>query len=245
MDRGLLELTQSLRALASKQDAISANLANVSSTSFKRRQGVVTPFEQLLDGATGARVTVPAFREFSDMTQGDLQDTGSRFDVALDGDGMFRVMDPRFPERPMYTRSGHFARGQDGALMTEDGRVLLDEAGAPILVPQGGDIMIKPGGEVLSGSTGDVLGRLAAWRFDDPAALEPLGAGLFTETTASGPAAPDRFTRFQQGSLERSNVNSVNELVSMIATQRHFGVVMRAMSTTIQGGQQLAQLAQG
>ncbi len=245
MDYGTINLASTLRALTSMQDTIANNIANVASTGFKRRQGALIPFETELSQAQGMGGSVSAFQEFADLDQGDLITTGNKMNVALQGDGFLKLALKDNPDNVFYSRGGALARSADGELVTKEGYLVLDESGRSIELGSEGDILIRSSGEILSGTTGDRLASFGVFRFDQSSSLQSLGAGLYRESPASGEALPDRFTQVVQGSLERSNVNSVTEMVSMISTQRHFGAITRALNTVNQITSQLFQMAQG
>jgi len=244
MDYGTINLASTLRALSSMQDTIANNIANVASTGFKRRQGAIVPFESEMARANGQREGVSAFQEFPDLEQGDLIATGNKMDTALQGDGFLMLARKSDPDNVFYSRGGSLARSSEGELVTKEGYLVLGEDRKPIELGDEGNILIRNSGEIISGRTGDRLSSLGVYRFDKPDALQSLGAGLYRETPATGEAIPDRFTQVVQGSLERSNVNSVMEMVSMISTQRHFGAITRALHTVNQITSQLFQMAQ-
>ncbi len=241
-----------LDAQQTRMSVISNNLANVNTTGFKRGRAV---FEDLLyqnvtqaGGATsqntenptglsvGTGVRVVATEKT--FTQGSALQTGSNLDVLIQGRGFFQVLEPE--GNLAYTRDGSFRVDSEGRLVTSSGY----EIQPSITVP--GDaqsVTIGLDGTVqatLAGQTSPTsLGTLQLADFINPAGLQPKGQNLFLETAASGSpqvANPglQGIGTLVQGSLEGSNVNVVEELVSMIETQRAYEMNSKAISTSDQ-----------
>jgi flagellar basal-body rod protein FlgG len=241
-----------LDAQQTRMSVVSNNLANVNTTGFKRGRAV---FEDLLyqnvtqaGGATsqntesptgltvGTGVRVVATEKT--FTQGSAQQTGNALDVLIQGRGFFQVLEP--DGNLGYTRDGSFKIDSDGRLVTASGY----EIQPSITIP--GDaqsVTIGLDGTVqatLAGQTSPTsLGTLQLADFVNPAGLQPKGQNLFIETAASGSpqvANPGQegIGTLVQGSLEGSNVNVVEELVSMIETQRAYEMNSKAISTSDQ-----------
>ena len=235
-----------------EMDTISNNLANVSTNGFKRSQAV---FEDLLyqtlrqPGAQSSQQTmlpsglqvgtgvrpVAAERIF---TQGNLQQTGNATDIAVNGVGFFQVLMP--DGTTAYTRDGAFQTNNQGQLVTASGYVVQPA----ITVPVGAqNLTIGADGTVtvlLGSSTTPVqIGALQLASFINPAGLMSLGDNLYYQTSASGspvlntPGLNGTGT-LDQGYVETSNVNVVEELVNMIQTQRTYEINSKAISTADQ-----------
>jgi flagellar basal-body rod protein FlgG len=248
-----------MSAQQTQLDVISHNLANVSTTGFKRNNAVfedliyqnlrqvganTTEQNQLPTGlhlGLGVR-TVATSRNF---TQGTHQETKNNLDVAINGNGFFEVT---MPDGTLgYTRDGSFQVDSQGRLVTSSGLPVANG----INVPQGAtSVNISADGAVsaiVAGSTApQPLGTLAMSNFINPAGLEPVGQNLFKESAASG--QPQQGTPgtnglgfIRQGFLEASNVNVVEELVNMIQTQRAYEMNSKAIQTS---DQMLAKLSQ-
>ncbi len=244
MDHAELALSTSLNELGKQQAAIANNLANINSTAFKRRAGTFAKFELQLDAALREGVnstTIPRYQERSDLTQGDFARTDVDLDVALFGDGFLRVRDPS--GRDAYTRNGALALGGDGTLMTQSGHAVLDDGGGTIRLNEIGKILISPQGAIVDEATGESRGRIGIFAIGDPDKLLPQSAGLFALPAGSAEPELSTTTQLRQGGLERSNVNSVTELVAMISVGRHHGAVARALSTVESIHDQLLNLA--
>lgn len=249
-----------MEAQQTQLDVISHNLANVSTTAFKRANAV---FEDLMYqnlrqvGAnsseqsqlpTGLQVglgvrTVATSRSF---TQGSMQQTGNQLDVALKGNGFFQVTLPDGSNG--YTRDGSFQVDAQGRLVTASGMPVANGITVP---PNATNVSIASNGTVsatVPGSTApQTIGTIALASFVNPAGLEPRGENLYAETAASGQpnggtAGTNGLGTIVQGFLETSNVNVVQELVSMIQTQRAYEMNSKAIQTSDQMLQKLGQL---
>jgi len=248
-----------MEAQQTQLDVISNNLANTSTTGYKRASAVfqdliyqnlrqvgsqTTDQNQLPTGlqlGLGVR-TVATSRNF---TQGSLQQSSSNLDVAIKGNGFFQVTMP--DGTAAYTRDGSFQVDSQGRLVNSSG---LPVANGITIPPNATSVSIGTDGTVsalLQGNTApQPLGNLAMANFVNPPGLEPLGGNLYAESAASG--QPTQGTpgtnglgTVMQGYLENSNVNVVQELVSMIQTQRAYEMNSKAVQTS---DQMLAKLDQ-
>jgi flagellar basal-body rod protein FlgG len=241
-----------LEAQQTRMGVVSNNLANVSTTGFKRDRAV---FEDLLyqnvrqPGAqTSQDTTLPSglmrgtgVRTVATEklhTQGNLTQTGNSLDVAIEGRGFFQILRP--DGTLGYTRDGSFKMDAQGQLVTSNGYVVQPT----ITVPSGAQsITIGVDGTVsvaIQGSAAPTqIGTLQLADFVNPAGLQPVGENLFLETAASGtpqvgnPGLSGVGTVIQ-GSLESSNVNVVEEMVNMIETQRAYEINSKAVATSDQ-----------
>ena len=260
MIRSLFIAKTGLEAQQTNLDVISNNLANVSTSGFKRSRAV---FEDLLyqnirqPGAqssqqnnlpsglqigTGVR-TVATERIH---TQGNPQLTGNSKDVMVNGSGFFPVLLPDGTQA--YTRDGSFQTDQNGQLVTSSGFVVQPAITIPanaesITVGRDGTVSVKLPNTVAPTQVGSL--QLAT--FINPAGLESRGENLYVETGASGnPNLNVPGTNgagvLMQGYVESSNVNVVEEMVNMIQTQRAYEINSKAITTSDQMLQKLAQL---
>jgi len=241
-------------------DVISNNLANVSTNGFKRANAV---FEDLMYqnlrqvGAssseqsqlpTGLQLglgvrTVATSRSFA---QGNLQQSGNKLDVAIQGNGFFQVTMPDGTTN--YTRDGAFQVDSQGRLVTATG---LPVANGVTVPANATSIAIGADGVVTAQIPGTTapqsIGTIALANFLNPAGLEPKGQNLYAESTASGQPASgtpgaNGLGALMQGFVETSNVNVVQELVTMIQTQRAYEMNSKAIQTSDQMLQKLGQL---
>ena len=227
---GETALVRSLSFLAEKQASIANNLANVDTTSFKRRAAVAQDtgarFQSLLD----RRMASVDYVERNDMQRGILRETGNKLDVAIDGTQWMRVEDAE--GRRFYTRNGQFQIGREGRLETRDGMAVLDQSDPPITFGTGeqapSEITFSPNGTIANPTTGQTWGPLALVELPDPDALVPIGRSLYVDTAdQKGTQTADGL---QQGFLEGSNVDSLQELVQMITVERSFSATQKALT---------------
>jgi flagellar basal-body rod protein FlgG len=249
MDASLWVAKTGLDAQQTRMNVISNNLANVNTTGFKRDRAV---FEDLLyqnirqaGGQTGADtqaatgfqlgtgVRVLATEKI--VAQGNMQTTENSLDIAIAGDGYFQVAQP--DGTIAYTRDGNFNLDNAGQIVTSSGQLLQPAITVPanassVTIGQDGTVSV----ELQAGGGAQVLGQLQMARFINAAGLQSMGQNLLKETPASGapqvgnPGA-DGMGILMQGALEASNVNVVEEMVSMIETQRAYEINSKAIST--------------
>ena len=249
MDASLWVAKTGLDAQQTRMNVISNNLANVNTTGFKRDRAV---FEDLLyqnirqaGGQTGADtqaatgfqlgtgVRVMATEKI--VAQGNMQTTENSLDIAIAGDGYFQIAQP--DGTIAYTRDGNFNLDNAGQIVTSSGQLLQAAITVPanassVTIGQDGTVSV----ELEAGGGAQVLGQLQMARFINAAGLQSMGQNLLKETPASGapqvgnPGA-DGMGILMQGALESSNVNVVEEMVSMIETQRAYEINSKAIST--------------
>jgi flagellar basal-body rod protein FlgG len=236
-------------------DVIANNIANVNTTGFKRQRtdfqdlfydSRVTPGARTGDASQnptgvqiGTGVNVAATTRI--FTGGSIDPTGRNLDIAIDGDGFFRVSLPDGSEA--FTRAGDFRLDVNGTLVTPNGYILQPQ----IQVPDGAtDVTVGETGEVSAVVDGrqTALGTISLSRFSNPSGLNAVGRNLFQVTDASGDpqeGAPGTagFGIVRQGMLEKANVEIVTELVELIMAQRAYEMNSR----TIKTGDQMLQTA--
>ena len=193
--------------------AVANNVANASTTGFRREGVVFAEHVARLDGApslsmafAGARVT--------DLSQAGLTATGGTFDLAIEGEGFFPLATP---EGERLTRAGAFLPGPDGTLQTPEGHALLDAGGAPVAVPpDAGPISIAADGTIST-----PLGPIAQLGLVLPADPNAMTRAAGTAFAAPGGTVPAE-GRIVQGHLEGSNVDPVLEIARLIEVQRAY-----------------------
>jgi flagellar basal-body rod protein FlgG len=260
MMRSLWISKTGMEAQQTQLDTISNNLANVSTNGYKRahavfedlmyqnlRQAGANSSEQTtlptgLQAGLGTRAVATA-RNFS---QGGLQQSSNLLDVAVRGSGFFEIQMPDGTNG--YTRDGAFQVNAQGQLVTNNGYAVQPGITIPanaqsVTIANDGTVSVTLPGQALPQSVGQM--QLAS--FINPAGLEPKGGNIYAETAASG--SPNAGTpgqnglgSLQQGFVETSNVNVVEELVQMIQTQRAYELNSKAIQTSDQMLQKLAQL---
>ncbi|MEL7310341.1 MAG: flagellar basal-body rod protein FlgG [Pseudomonadota bacterium] len=252
MNQALWVAKTGLDAQQTRMTVVSNNLANVNTNGFKRGRVV---FEDLiyqnqrqvggqssqntvlpsgLNVGTGVRVVATEQLH----TQGSLLQTENTFDLAVLGRGYFQVL---LPDASIgYTRDGAFQTDAQGQIVTASGYPLQPPVTIP---PAAQSITIGVDGTVtatLQGQSAPIqVGTIQTVDFVNPVGLQPRGENLYLETAASGTAQPgtpglNGLGGLQQGALEGSNVNVVEELVNMIETQRAYEMNSKAISTNDQ-----------
>lgn len=249
MIRALWSSASGMQAQQMNIDVISNNLANVNTSGFKRSdiqfedlmyQTEKLPGSRLSDGsetATGLEIghgsrAVSTAKNFS---QGDLQNTSNKLDLAIEGYGFYEV---ELPDGTLaYTRDGSFKLTAAGEIVTNNGYKVsgveqIDPEASEITISKDGTITIQVGGELQE------LSPITLTRFPNPQGLRSIGSNLYLETDASGQAetglAPgsDGMGTIAQGFLESSNVRVVEEMVKMIQAQRAYEVNSKSIQAS-------------
>ncbi|MEQ6884812.1 flagellar basal-body rod protein FlgG [Salicola sp. Rm-C-2C1-2] len=241
-----------LAAQDKQLSTISNNLANVNTTGFKRdranfqdlmyqteRQpgGLSSQNTELPSGlqlGTGVRVAATS----KEHTQGDMKVTDQSLDMAIDGEGFFRVLKP--DGEVAYTRNGEFQLNSEGTIVTPNGNPLEPNINVPenatsITVGRDGTVSAK----IANQPEPQQLGQIDLANFVNPQGLQAVGSNLYQETAASGDplvgeAGVDGIGTIEQGMLEGSNVEVVEEMVNMITTQRAYEMNSKVVSTSDQ-----------
>src|ERR1700752_1131884 len=240
---------------------ISNNIANLRTTGYKKQraafqdliydhvrrvgaqasdQGTILPVGVDIGGGVKT-VGTPRL-----MSQGTLSPTGNDVDIAIRGEGFFKIQVP--DGTFAYTRDGSFMMDAQGRVVTAQGNPVPP----PITIPQNSSqITINTQGQVTvirpGSNTPTLVGQIGLTRFINKAGLNPIGDNLFTDTTASGTpqdgiANTDGFGDLQQANLEQANVEVVSEISDLIAAQRAYEMNAKVISATDQMLQSAANL---
>ncbi|MGH1365009.1 MAG: flagellar hook-basal body protein [Calditrichia bacterium] len=218
MNMELAKLKASLIGQVRKNEIVANNLANINTTGFKKDR----LFLELLEGDETAGEKVN-FR--TDFRTGQLQTTDNPLDVAIAGEG-YLVVEEDSGETAL-TRNGHLRISADGRLETADGKPVLGENGwIQVTSPDAilADFTITQSGEIYANE--QFLDRLQLVNYENPESLIKLGGNLFQATDESVPMLIGD-SQVQQGFLENSNVNPVEEMVQLVELQRQFESVQR------------------
>ncbi len=261
MMRSLWVSKSGMEAQQTQLDHISNNLANASTNGYKQSHAV---FEDLMyqnlrqSGANSTdQTTLPTGLQVGlgvrsaatsrQFTQGNLQQTSNNLDVAIQGKGFFEV---ELPDGTIgYTRDGSFQIDNQGRIVTNSGYPV--NTGGATIPATATSLTIGNDGVITAALPGTTtpqrIGQFQLSNFINPAGLDPKGQNLYSETAASG--APQQGTptssnlgSLSQGFVETSNVNVVQELVTMIQTQRAYELNSKAIQTSDQMLQKLGQL---
>jgi flagellar basal-body rod protein FlgG len=245
MPRALWTGASGMLAQQTNVDVIANNIANVNTVGFKRQRANFQDLYYDMAEAPGRRASDlgrnPTGVQIGNgvklsstprlFTQGNIEVTGGATDLAIDGEGFFRVLMPDGATNS-YTRAGDFRPDSNGNLVTPDGFIVPGVSG---IDPQQGPVTINTLGEVFQGTT--QRGQLLLTRFNNPAGLESIGRNLFKESVASG--TPQELTpgtlnmgTIRSGALEKANVEVVTELVNLIVAQRAYETNSKSIKTS-------------
>jgi flagellar basal-body rod protein FlgG len=233
-------------------DTISNNLSNVNTTGFKKQRAEFedllyqtlllagTPATEVTEVPTGIQVghgvKVSATQKM--FTQGSLQSTENKLDLALEGEGFFKIQ--LYDGTTAYTRDGSFKIDSNRQIVTSNGYLLEP----PVVLPENfimNSLSISQDGRITVKLVGEddpvQVGQLEVYRFVNPAGLVSIGGNLFKISPASGDEIPgqpglDGMAKTHQGFLEMSNVKVVEEMVNMIVAQRAYEVNSKAIQTS-------------
>jgi len=257
MIRSLWSAATGMQAQTLNIDVISNNLANVSTSGFKKSRA---DFQDLLyqtlrspGVSSSADTQVPTGIQVGHgvrpaatqkmFTQGEFQTTENELDMAIEGDGFFQIVQPN--GETAYTRAGSFKIDSDGRVVTSDGFPMEPEITIPtdaISLSIGTDGTVSV---LLANETeGTEIGQIELADFTNPAGLKSIGRNLYLPTASSGDATvgtpgEDGYGTIAQGYLELSNVSVVDEMVNMIVAQRAY----ETNSKTIQASDEMLQTA--
>ncbi len=221
---------------------IANNLANVNTTAYKKDSmafhDVFTRFshDYVVDTKTYLRgkdmfpeakiMAKPRLSEQNvNFEQGSLQKTGNQLDFALSGEGLFKV---QAGDGVQYTRAGNFLVDATGTLVTQQGLPVQVDGGA-LIVPPGAKIDVNAGGGIAI--NGQPAGNFELVTFEKLGELERAGSNMYRAPEGLAEQAPEDLT-VAQGFLEKSNVNVVTEMVSMLESQRAFEMYGKVLSAS-------------
>ena len=247
MIRALWTAASGMQAQQKSIDVVANNLANVNTTGFKRSRA---DFQDLIyqnlksSGAPSTNATqVPNGIQIGLGTRlasvskifapGDFTQTGNELDIAIEGDGFFKIQQP--DGSTGYSRAGAFKKDSQGRVVTPDGNSLLPEIVIPpnatkLNIGSDGTVSVIQAGQSAPTSVGSI--ELVA--FSNPSGLSSLGKNIYQETDASGSPTPgtpgqNGIGTIAQGLLEMSNVNVAEEMVNMIVGQRAYEINSKAV----------------
>jgi len=260
MMRSLWTSKTGMEAQQTQLDAISHNLANVSTNGYKKSHVV---FEDLIyqnlrqaGAASSEQTTLPtglqvglgtrAVANSRSFTQGNLQQSSNPLDLAVQGNGFFQI---ELPDGTTgYTRDGSFQVDAQGQLVNNNGHRVQPGINIPanaqsVTIGGDGTVTVTLPGQ----ATPQQIGQIQLASFVNPAGLDPKGQNLYVETAASGTPntgvpGSNALGTVRQGFVETSNVNVVEELIGMIQTQRAYELNSKAIQTSDQMLQKLGQL---
>jgi len=251
--RALYTAATGMAAQELNVQVISNNIANMRTTGYKKQraafqdliydhvrrvgaqasdQGTILPVGVDIGGGVK---TVGTPRS---MTQGTLSQTGNDLDLAMSGEGFFKILMPDGTYQ--YTRDGTFQMDNQGRVVTAQGNpvqptITIPNNASGISVSEQGQVSVTLPGS----STSSIIGQIGVTRFINKAGLQPVGSNQFTETPSSGPpqdgtANAEGYGKITQGSLEQANVDVVSEMSDLIAAQRAYEMNAKVISAADQ-----------
>jgi flagellar basal-body rod protein FlgG len=260
MYRALYTAASGMQAQQLNLENVANNLANASTSGFRRRrlqfqdlmyQNLVLPgaaATQQTTYSTGLQIGLGARSAASEIiqSQGDFNSTGNPLDLVIQGQGFFQVQMPN--GETAYTRSGAFQLDSTGIIVTSDGNQLQPSITIPpsatnITIGADGTVSVQIPGQQQAQQVGTI--QLAT--FANPGGLNSIGNNLYLETTASGnpiagtPGGAEGLGTIQQGMLENSNVDVVGEFIQMIMAQRGY----EANSRVVRAADEMFQTING
>ncbi|MBY4894067.1 flagellar hook-basal body complex protein [Rhodobacteraceae bacterium N5(2021)] len=211
---GYTSLTR-LSGLMREMSVVANNIANISTTGF-RSEGLIFAEHIAVTGPRDPSLSMgTAIAHSISAQQGALEQTGSEFDLAIEGEGFFLI---DTPDGEALSRAGAFIRNDAGELVTPDGNYLLDAGGAPVFVPpQASAVAVAPDGTISA--DGQPLTVVGLYMPNDPLELTRRAGTTFTVESGVRPAEN---ARVLQGFLEQSNVDPMMQVARMIEVQRAY-----------------------
>ncbi|MBE5939379.1 MAG: flagellar hook-basal body protein [Lachnospiraceae bacterium] len=242
MVRGLYTAYTGMANQQKRLDTITNNLANATTTAYKREGITSRAFDDMLTyrakdlqdayytkniGTMSLGVKIG--ENYTDYSQGSIQETGNTYDIALEGNGFFSIlfMDKSGVESIKYTRDGEFVADADGFLRTKDGDYVLGEGGLIQIPTNAAKVAIDEMGRIFA--DGQYIDTLAVTDFENYDYLEKYGENLLN--AVDGATEIDSKAVVRQGYLESSNINVVSEMVEMITIARAYESNQKLITT--------------
>jgi len=222
---------------ARKMEVIANNLANANNTGYKKDalvfKEMMPPFlpDSGFDAAKNVLLSPEKSNKnvsyvgitdyYTDFTPGVFKTTGGTLDLALDGEGFFKI---QTPDGPRYTRNGNFRLNTAKQLVNKNGNQVLDLNDNPVAINAPGKISIDGGGNISVGTglTNTTITTIKLVSFENEKSLEKMGDGLYRHIGSPENEIEVKDVRMHQGFLENSNVSTVEEMTEMIGTLRLF-----------------------
>jgi flagellar basal-body rod protein FlgF len=200
--------------LMREMEVVADNIANSSTTGFRREGVVFSEYIVRLEGEPSLSMATASARNI-DLSQAGVSQTGGTYDFAIQGEGFFLI---QTPQGERLTRAGAFTPSASGELVTPDGYSLLDAGGTPIAVPPGARAVALAQDGTIS-ADGVAVAKVGLWRPTDPLNLIHVAGTMFAADAGVEPAEGGIML---QGMLEDSNVDPITEVARMITVQRAY-----------------------
>ncbi|HVN48882.1 MAG TPA: flagellar basal-body rod protein FlgF [Bacteroidota bacterium] len=232
MIKGIYSSSAGMQPRMTRMEVVANNLANIDTTGYKRDNVFFKMVKENLAAGekNGSQNAENDVQEQTDFSSGALKQTNNTFDLAVTGNAFFTV---ETPNGLRYTRNGNFNLAMDGTIVTNQGYPVLGTEGK-IQLPDiqklsQGDVTIDEEGVVNVDNK--VVGKLRLAVFDDTASLQKDGSSMFIADTPERSITTEDHVTVQQGFLEESNVDAVEEMVSMIQLSRDFEADQKAIQS--------------
>jgi flagellar basal-body rod protein FlgG len=257
MPKGVYAAASAMVTETRALESVAKNLAHVQTPGYRKETALRDSFAQVLagqgragsisrDGGAG----VVAAGTYHAFTQGALEQTHAPLDLAIAGEGFYRVRDPQ--GALALTRAGHFATDGDGRLVTDDGWAVEGQAGPVLIPPETSRVIVDESGRVYSetrdenGSPSETfIDQLRVVTVAEPSAMRPRNGTYFDPGDQAQTDATSEQFDVRQGWLEKANIDPVQELVSMITIQRRYDAAQRAMRQQDEAGRGFSDLLRG
>lgn len=242
MVKGLYTAYTGMKNEQRRLDVLSNNLANAATTGYKKEGVTSRAFSELysikINDASEPNITRPIGKmslgvrigeSYRDWSEGSIKNTQNPYDLALTGKGFFTIQstDKSGNEHIRYTRDGEFIRTMDGYLTTKDGDNVLDSEGNPVRIPDAKTVAFSADGRIEC--DGVVTGQIGITDFADYNYLQQYGENAYETVEGAEQIATN--TSVEQGLLETSNVNVVQEMVTMITVERSYQTGQKIISS--------------
>lgn len=242
MVRGLYSAYTGMVNQQKRLDTISNNLANASTTAYKREGATARAFDEYLtikvNDLTVGDMTqtigkmslgVKIGENYTDYSQGSFKSTENTYDLAIEGNGFFSISftNKKGEQSIKYTRDGEFTLDAEGALRTKDGDYVQGEGGDIYIPTDALQVAITSTGEIFA--DGEYIDTIKITDFEDYDYLKKYGENMYQ--TVDGATEKESTALLHQGYLETSNINVVNEMVEMITISRAYESAQKAVQT--------------
>lgn len=242
MVRGLYTAYTGMLNQQKRMDTLSNNIANADTTGYKKEGFTSKTFETQLaikvkDGSNAyidqkigkLNLGVKIGENYTDYSEGSYHVTDNTYDLALAGDGFFRIsfMNKAGEQSVKYTRDGNFTIDVEGALRTQDGDYVLGEGGEIYIPTNAADVAINKLGEIYA--DGEYIDTISLTDFEDYNYLKRYGENMFD--ALDGAVEKEATAKIDQGYLETSNVNVISEMVEMISLSRTYEANQKIIQT--------------
>ena len=233
MVRGLYTAYTGMINQQKRLDTVTNNLANASTTGFKREGLTSKSFDQMLtvklndlsvpylnEGIGKMSLGVKIGENYTDYSQGSFKETGNTYDLALAGNGFFTISytDKKGNTSEKYTRDGEFTMDSEGYLRTLEGDYVQGEGGNIMIPVETSEVSIRDNGDIYA--DGEYVDSLRIVDFEDYNNIEKFGENLYN--VVDGATETESTAAVKQGYLEMSNINVVKEMVEVITISRAY-----------------------